>query len=233
MNTMIQKNDGSFDVDLGVYFDQKPNFSPTKMQSFVFDAVKNHTNGGAQHLKKCIRVNYTGEFNVDLPVYYQDLSGQTYLAVKDSDWVKDDPEKFVNWVNQNRKLKEIDYDRQLIRVIKYLKRWANILPFKTPSGVTLTVWACKYFSAYKNRDDWALYNTIDNMFLDFNLYKKVYCYHPVEPYDDLLSNLNSNQIYLFMEELKKFRNDIKKALYAYDIKIAELYVMNNLGIEFI
>ncbi|MCU0431680.1 MAG: hypothetical protein MUF42_17090 [Cytophagaceae bacterium] len=162
MNTMVQKKDGSFDVDLGVFFSQKPNLTPTTMQSNVLEAVKTQTAIGAQHLKKCIRVNYAGEFNADLPVYYQvGTNGQAYIAVKNGDWVKDDPEKFVNWVNDNRKSKEINNDGQLLRVIKFLKRWANLQPFKTPSGAALTVWACENFKASKDRDDEALSKTIN------------------------------------------------------------------------
>jgi len=93
MKTMVQKKDGSFDVDLGVFFSEKPKETPTTVQSYVLDAVKNQTKSGAEHLKKCIRVNYTGEFNVDLPVYYQENNdSQAYIAVKNGDWIEDDPE---------------------------------------------------------------------------------------------------------------------------------------------
>lgn len=231
MNTMVQKKDGSFDVDLGVYFPQKPIFTPTTMQSNVLEAVKNQTYNGAQHLKKCIRVNYAGEFNADLPVYYQiGTSGQAYIAVKNGDWVKDDPEKFITWVNDNRKLKEIGNDGQILRVIKYLKRWANLQSFKTPSGAALTVWVCKNFKASKDRDDDALSKTINEIYSSLWLY--ISCQCPVEPFDDLVSNLDSTQKQKFKEALGKLKEDAAKAISTTDTNLAVSYWSKHLGDKF-
>ena len=231
MNTMVQKKDGSFDVDLGVFFSQKPNLTPTTMQSNVLEAVKTQTASGAQHLKKCIRVNYAGEFNADLPVYYQvGTNGQAYIAVKNGDWVKDDPEKFVNWVNDNRKSKEINNDGQLLRVIKYLKRWANLQPFKTPIGAALTVWACKNFKASRDRDDEALSKTINEMHSSF--WWSISCQCPVEPFDDLTSNLDSSQKEKFKEALGKLKDDAAKALSSSDTTLAVSYWAKHLGDKF-
>jgi len=231
MNTMVQKKDGSFDVDLGVFFSQKPSLTPTTMQSNVFEAVKNQTTSGAQHLKKCIRVNYVGEFNADLPVYYQlGTNSQAYIAVKNGDWVKDDPEKFINWVNDIRKIKEIRNDGQLLRVIKYLKRWANLLPFKTPSGVALTVWVAHNFSSSRDRDDDALLKTINSLYSNF--WWSVSCQCPVEPFDDLLSNLDSSQKDNFKEALGKLKDDAAKALSASDTNLAVSHWSKHLGDKF-
>ena len=231
MNTMVQKKDGSFDVDLGVFFPQKPSLTPTTMQSNVLEAVKNQTTSGAQHLKKCIRVNYVGEFNADLPVYYQiGTNSQAYIAVKNGDWVKDDPEKFIDWVNNNRKSKEIGNDGQLLRVIKYLKRWANLRSFKTPSGAALTVWACKYFSASRDRDDDALSKTVNSIYSNF--WWSVSCECPVEPFDDLLSNLDSTQKEKFKESLGSLKDDAAKAINSSDINLAVSYWSKHLGDKF-
>lgn len=231
MNTMVQKKDGSFDVDLGVFFPLKPSLTPTTIQSNVLEAVKNQTTSGAKHLKKCIRVNYVGEFNADLPVYYQlGTNSQAYIAVKNGEWVKDDPEKFINWVNGIRKTKEISNDGQLLRVIKYLKRWANLLPFKTPSGVALTVWVANNFYASKDRDDDALLKTINSMYSNF--WWSVSCQCPVEPFDDLLSNLDSSQKDKFKEALGKLKDDAAKALSALDTSLAVSYWSKHLGDKF-
>lgn len=234
MNTMVQKKDGSFDVDLGVFFPDKPNVTPTTVQLNVLEAVRNQTTSGAQHLRKCIRVNYVGEFNADLPVYYQlSANSQAYIAVKNGDWVRDDPEKFINWVIDNRKSKEIGNDGQLLRVIKYLKRWANLLPFKTPSGVALTVWVCKNFSASRDRDDDALSKTINNLYSSFTgIFGSVSCHCPVEPFDDLLSNLDTSQKEKFKDALNKLKDDAIKALSTSDTKLAVPYWSKHLGDKF-
>lgn len=231
MKTMVQKEDGSFDVDLGVFLKEKPNLTPTTIQSYVLDAVKNQTASGAQHLKKCIRVNYAGEFNADLPAYYQDEYSKAYIAVKNDGWVRDDPEEFVNWVENNRNSKEINNDGQLIRIIKYLKKWTNRLPFKTPSGVAITVWACTYFKAAKDRDDESLFKTIESIYSSI-WWWSVSCKCPVEPYDDLLSNLDSTQKDKFKEALKKFKDDASKAINEKDKDIAVSYWQKHLGDKF-
>lgn len=231
MNTMVQKKDGSFDVDLGVFFPAKTNLTPTTMQLNVLEAVKNQTTTGAQHLRKCIRVIYKGEFNVDLPVYYQiNPASQAYIAVKNNDWVKDDPEKFVSWVNNYRKSKEISNDGQLLRVIKYIKKWANLLPFKTPSGVAITVWACSQFTPSRDRDDDALYRTIRSIYSSF--WFSISCRCPVEPFDDLLSNLDSSQRSKFKDALGNFRDDAEKALSATDSSLSVALWSKHLGDKF-
>jgi len=231
MNTMVQKEDGSFDVDLGIYFSEKPEAKPKTVQSYVLEAVKNQTTLPTEHRRKCIRVNYVGEFNADLPVYYQlGTNSQAFIAVKDGDWVKDDPEKFVNWVITHRKTKEIGNDGQLLRVIKYLKMWANLLGFKTPSGAALTVWACNNFSASKDRDDEALSKTINNIYS--SLGKPIICQCPVEPFDDLVSNLDAAQKDKFKEALRMFKDDAIKALNTMDLNSAVSYWSKHLGDKF-
>lgn len=231
MNTMVQKKDGSFDVDLGVFFSQRPVQTPTTIQLQVLDAVKNQTSSGAQHLRKCVRVNYSGEFNVDLPVYYQvGTNSQAYIAVKNGDWVKDDPEEFIVWANNIRKSKEISNDGQLLRVIKYLKRWANLLPFKTPKGVAITVWVCNNFTASRDRDDDALYKTVSSIYSSF--WWSISCQCPVEPYDDLLGNLDSSQKDKFKDALGKLKDDAGKAVSAYDSNLAITLWTKHLGDKF-
>ncbi|CAF3227076.1 unnamed protein product [Rotaria sp. Silwood2] len=161
MKTMIQKKDNTYDVDLGIYFNEKPAYTCTTVQENVLKAVNKHTTGGASHLQKCIRVIYSGDFNIDLPVYYQLVNDKTArIAVKNGDWRIDDPEEFVKWFSTQRQ-KEIKNDGQLVRIVKYLKRWANERGFKTPSGAALTVWAGKHFTPKAERDDIALSQTIN------------------------------------------------------------------------
>ena len=188
---MTLKKDNTYDVDLGVYFREKPVHTCTTVQEHVMSAVQKHTSGGAKHLQKCIRVVYAGDFNIDLPVYYQSASDKiASIAVKNGNWRLDDPEDFVNWFNRQRN-KEIKSDGQLIRIVKYLKRWANERSFKTPSGAALTVWAGRNFEPKADRDDIALSQTINAIKSSF--FWSVSCECPVQPNDDLVSNLDSDQ----------------------------------------
>ena len=198
MKTIIIKEDGTYDADRGVYLPEKPGVTAETFQSYVYDAVKDHTDGGAEHRKKCIRVYYKCAYNIDFPVYYQvDGATYSYLAIKGDGWIKDDPEQMIKWLKNYK-----DSDGQLIRIIRYLKAWASKCSFKTPSGIALAVWAAKNFVANKNRDDkclLAVLKAIKNA-----CWWSVSCTSPVEPFDDLTSKLNDDQKSKFKAALNDF-----------------------------
>ncbi|GAA4334913.1 cyclic GMP-AMP synthase DncV-like nucleotidyltransferase [Flaviaesturariibacter amylovorans] len=198
MKTIIIKEDGTYDVDRGVYLPEKPDVTPETVQSYVYDAVKNHTDGGAEHRKKCIRVFYKCAYNIDFPVYYQ-VDGETYsyLAIKGDGWIKDDPEQMIKWFKDYK-----DSDGQLIRVIKYLKAWASKCSFKTPSGIALAVWAAKNFVANTDRDDKCLLDVLKG--IRNACWWSVSCISPVEPFDDLTAKLNEDQKTKFKSALDSF-----------------------------
>jgi hypothetical protein len=230
MGTMIYKKDGTYDTDQGVYFDERPTETCTTMQKHVYNAVKDHTKGGEQHKARCIRVIYSGDFNIDLPVYYQGQHDKlAKMAIKGGDWRVDDPEAVVEWFESKK-----DKDGQLVRVVKYLKRWATERGFKMPSGIALTVWAANYFVAVKGRDDRALYNVLNAMqnnlsteLLDLRWNLKCKC--PVEPFDNLLHNIDGNQKDKFLHVLKSFRADAERALSERNIITAANIWRNHLG----
>ena len=55
MKTIIIKEDGTYDADRGIYLPKKPDVAAQTVQSYVYDAVKDHTDGSAEHRKKCMK----------------------------------------------------------------------------------------------------------------------------------------------------------------------------------
>lgn len=206
MKTIIVKSDGTYDADRGVYLPQEPEVNAETIQKYVYDAVKDHTVDGAEHRKKCVRVLYKCEYNIDFPVYYE-VEGESYsyLAIKGNGWIKDDPSKMVEWFVENK-----DEEGQLIRIVKDIKAWASERGHKMPSGIALTVWIVRNFVAVKDRDDKALAQTLRAIY-NAN-YFIVSCPAPVEPYDDLVSKLNSDQKEKFRAALKEFSDAAEKAI---------------------
>jgi hypothetical protein len=94
----------------------------------------------------------------------------------------------------------------------------------------LTVWACKNFKASKDRDDDALLKTINEIYSSFWLY--ISCQCPVEPFDDLVSNLDSTQKEKFKEALGKLKEDAAKAIISSDTTLAVSYWSKHLGDKF-
>ncbi len=226
MKTIIIKENGTYDADRGVYLPEKPTVSAQTVQGYIYDALKDHTDGGAEHRKKCIRVYYKSAYNIDFPIYYQ-VDGETYsyLAIKSDGWIKDDPEQMIKWLEGYK-----DDDGQLIRTIKYLKAWASKCSFKTPSGIALAVWAAKNFIAVKDRDDKCLLNALKGIHND--CWWSVTCTSPVEPYDDFTAKLNDDQKNKFKAALKNFMEDAELAIAEENQLEASKYWRKHLGDRF-
>ncbi|PKQ44209.1 cyclic GMP-AMP synthase DncV-like nucleotidyltransferase [Confluentibacter flavum] len=206
MKTIIIKEDGTYDSDRGVYLPEIPDVAAETVQKYVYDAVKDHTSGGAEHRKKCIRVFYKSAYNIDFPIYYEVKNEDyAYMAVKGIGWVKDDPWHMIKWLEKHK-----DSNGQLVKIIKYLKVWVSKCNFKMPSGIAFAVWAANNFSEKIDRDDESLYHTLKN--IQSELYWNVVCDSPVEPFDDLTDKLKQEQKDKFKKELDKFVDDAKNAL---------------------
>lgn len=204
MGTMVVDKEGMYDVDLGIYFLSRPSVEPSTLQKNVLDAVKTHTTSGVEHRDKCIRVIYAGDFDIDLPIYYKTESdSHPFLATK-SGWKKSDPKELCDWFEKKQ-----DSNGQLVRVIKYIKAWANHRSRKMPSGIALTVWAAKYYQPH-GRDDMALFETLKRVKSD--LWCGVECLNPATPSDDLCAKLDDNQKTNFKEALKNFMDEAANAI---------------------
>jgi hypothetical protein len=204
MGPIILKNDNTYDVDLGIYFSIIPDIKANTLQKYVADAVSNQTDSGVQHKEKCVRIIYKGEFNIDLPVYFfPDSKSHPKLATK-SGWEKSDPTELVDWF-----CKKKDKNGQLVRIVKYMKFWANPRAFKMPSGIALTVWAARYYKEYK-RDDKALLYILESVHL--NTFLIIECKNPATSKDDLLSKLEMDQKRRFRDSLSKLISSIKQAM---------------------
>lgn len=206
MKTLIVKADGTYDADRGVYIQGDPELAPETVQGYVYDAVKDHTDDGAEHRRKCIRVLYRSAYNIDFPVYYE-AEGETisYLAVKGNGWIKDDPAKMIEWFNELK-----DENGQLLKMTKCLKAWASEVSHKMPSGIALTVWAARNFVAVEDRDDKCLLELLKSIRNSISF--SVICLSPVESYDDLVAKLTDTQKEKFREALSAFITDAEQAI---------------------
>ena len=225
MKTMILDNSSTYDVDLGIYFSEKPSVTSGTLQKWVVEAVKEHTTGGVQHKEKCIRVVYRGEFHIDLPVYYQTNNDRNpYLATKNGGWMESDPKELCDWFAQKK-----DKGGQLIHLVKYFKAWAKNRSRKMPSGIALTVLATKNYKA-NDRDDVAFYETARAILSA--MFWGVECINPAAPGDDLLNRLEYSQKRNFHAALKELVQDGKQAIDSYNTFTASNIWRQQLGSKF-
>lgn len=226
MQTMILGNDGTYDVDLGIYFLTNPYVTSFTVQDNVKRAVLGHTMGGVEHREKCVRVKYSGDFDIDLPIYYKTTFDKPYLATKTT-WQQSDPKELCDWFEKQRKLK--DNNGQMLRLIKYFKRWAAIRTKKMPSGIAFTVWVAENYKT-NSRDDIAFYETAKA--IKSRLSWGVSCRNPATPFDDLTSKLDSIQKRNFLDALDNLIAEAEMALKQENLSKALAIWNKHLGNKF-
>ena len=226
MHTMIRTKDDTCDLDDGVRFDSNPDkVTCTTLQSWVKEAVDGTTDS-VLHRNKCITVDYKADYNIDLPVYLYDkeIHSHPFLAVKNGNWREDDPEEMVDAFNDAK-----DKEGQLLRLVRYLKSWANNKGGDMPSGLALTILAMDNF-IINDRDDIALKFTLIE--IERALKIRFACNVPATPNDDIFANYSLTRKDNFMKRLSAFIEDAKKAINEINNKKASELWRKHLGERF-
>jgi hypothetical protein len=203
MNTTILPINGEYDVDDGVYIFGKEEDRPSTQiaHSWIFKAVENRTDQKTIDKNTCVRVQYAGDYHIDLPIYYKitdnnnefffDSKDIPELAHKNKGWIKSDPYEFKKWFDIQAKDKPL-----LKRIIRYLKAWTdNKHSLNLPSGMVFTILASNNYSE-NARDDEALLSTLKNIQAsidDINFDNASYiCYRPtIDKTENLLEKYSA------------------------------------------
>lgn len=207
MKTGIRTKDDICDLDDGVYFFREPDVSSTTLQGWVWDAVNGYTDTTPEHRKKCIRSIFTGDYEIDNPVYYK-VDGKEYqIAVKDSGWENSDSKAMVDWFNKKK-----DKDGKLIRDVLYQKAWCDNKRNKMPSGLAMTILAsnAKEKIVLNDRDDITLRDILKEIKKALDV--KFECIVPAVPNDDLFADYDTARKNNFLTALSDFIEDADKAL---------------------
>jgi len=205
MKTLVIKKDGTYDVDLGVYFMDKPEVEAKTVQNYVKLALKDQTGTTPEHRQRCVRVIYAGDYNIDLPVYYKlNEDDHPFIAVKDNGWEESDPINLKKWFEDKK-----DSNGQLCRIVKYLKVWADKLNFKATSGIALSVWAANNY-VENEREDVAFLNVLKAIKLEIGT--DCNCLNPESPFDDLTTRLDATQKEKFVTALTSIIDDGELAI---------------------
>ncbi len=229
MKTMVRDRNGEYDVDLGIYFLEKPIVHPLTLKGYVLNAVNGHTSTPPQHRNKCVRVIYRGDYDIDLPVYYMaPYDRHPYLATKNG-WEQSDPKELCDWFKNQRRYK--DNGGQLLRIIKYFKLWANARSGKMPSGIAFTIWVTNNFKS-NLRDDIAFYETAKAIKNSFG-WGNVSCMNPATPNDDFTAKLDYTQKSNFKTALDTLIIEADKALNQPDLRTALNIWGRQFGVDFL
>jgi len=166
MNTTILPISGEYDVDDGVYVFGKDEDRPTPetAHNWIIKAVENRTNQNTIDKNTCVRVQYFGDYHIDLPIYYKTTGNENNffdslntpeLAHKSKGWIGSDPYAFKKWFDEQAKEKP-----QLKRVLRFLKAWTDDKKYlNLPSGMVFTILTSNNY-VKNERDDEALLLTL-------------------------------------------------------------------------
>jgi hypothetical protein len=207
MKTGIRTKDDICDLDDGVYFFRTPDVTATTLQNWIWDAVNEYTATSPEHRKKCIRNIFSGDYEIDIPVYYK-VSGQEYkIAVKNNGWEDSDPKALIDWFNSNK-----DANGKIVKVIKELKAWCDYKRNKMPSGLAMTILAmnAKNNIVLNDRDDILFTDILRE--IKKRLTQKFECVVPVTPTDNLFADYDETRKTNFLTNLDSFLSDAEAAL---------------------
>src|SRR3972149_2206369 len=236
MGTIIKSLNHDYDIDIGVYLRGLSNYrkywpKPETVSQWLIDALQNHTSENPINKRRCIRIIYSRKvgrkklaYHVDLPIYVQYINlwpeKKTRIGViGELQWEgKSDPVLFTKWFNG--KCQENPNDtNQLVRLVKYIKAWKDCKSqnSKFPSGIALTTLIATKYSP-DNREDKSFYETIRRSYNNVNgLFSMNGIDKPVDPFNDLTSQMSSNQKEFFMKCFEELVDDGKRAINEADV----------------
>jgi len=192
---------GDYDIDVALEFELDPQtISAVALKQEVFDAVKAHTQN-VEVREPCVTIHYhrRGEpyLHVDLAVYAVH-GGRTFLArgkpgagAADNRWEPADPKALIEFVGSHPA--DPDHRQQQRRVIRYLKRWKDIV-FSSegeaaPRGIALTACTLEWFGARELEID-ALTDVVAAMHQQG---PQIEVYLPVPPGNGLFKRMSQDQ----------------------------------------
>lgn len=178
MRTMIQNDEGDFDIDDGVYFTKEslvgPNggeISAYAARQMVCDALQdNRFKDRPEVRNNCVRIYYAApsKHHVDVPVYrrirvknpFTGEATDTY-ELASSVWKKSDALSVTKWFKGENKDKCTDYSNdgdkgQFVRVVRMAKAFARSRPHwkgKIAGGFALSRLVSDHFVERVDRDD--------------------------------------------------------------------------------
>ncbi|WP_342109419.1 cyclic GMP-AMP synthase DncV-like nucleotidyltransferase [Methylobacterium sp. SI9] len=185
MRTMIQNDDGDYDVDDGVYFAKEDLVSPNggvisalAARQMVCDALQDRRFSEKPEVRNnCVRIQYAkpNSYHVDVPIYRRNRTKHPYTGVitdkyelASADWKESDALNVTKWFKKRNEETSGDTSRdgdkgQFVRVVRLVKAFARSRPHwsgKIAGGFALSRLVSDHFVESVDRDDVALRNVL-------------------------------------------------------------------------
>lgn len=199
MRTMVQDDQGDYDIDDGVYFTRRSlqdsngdDESYENVRRMVHDAVvrDQRFKKSPEQKSKCVRVYYNEGYHIDLPIYRitGEEDNEVYELATKYGWEKSDALQLTTWFNEHfgKNLNKGEDDpQQMRRIVRFTKKFARSRitdednwKEKMPSGICITKLVVNHYVQKESRDNESLYETWSKIVQALNCSLRVE--HPTE-----------------------------------------------------
>lgn len=241
MFTGVTPMDKDYDIDVGLRFNiNSCDCDVIKLKNQIADILDSHTEYGAEVKNSCVTVKYKkgGEiaFHVDLvPYSYDDKDSderKLLLAYGKNtvtkEWKYSNPLELRDAILNN--FDDTDEREQFRRIIRYLKRWKNIVFSQSgeaePPSIGITVLAYNNFTPH-NYDFLTSEYVFDDLDALINVVNKIKDEFKFSSFDEKGKMLYKIETFVIgMEEIEEnniFRKMTEKQMTAFKEKNSELY----------
>ena len=199
METMINRRDNAYDIDVGCYFrlGEVEGINPLALRRKICDAADDGRFNTPPEVKKnCVRVHYNEGYHVDVPVYRTKKNEDGVQLASANEWRDSDPLRVTAWFKNQVANRSADL-KKLVRLLK------EFCP-NSPSGLVISVLASE-IPIVDNGDDTMLHRAMKQIKarLDSNLA----VLHPVA-IDEVLEARDSPVTIKFRDRLAKALEDL-------------------------
>lgn len=177
MNTINKHPEKKYDIDEAIIFEKAdlpddPADVRKRIESAMIKAGGNFSEP-PEAKTNAVRVYYAEGHHIDLAIYrkYTNTLGNSVIEHAGPVWTIRDPEVITKWFleavatkSPSKKMGSEVNDGQLRRVVRWLKMFAKSRPSwenEMPGGLILSVLAVEQYISDYNRDDVALYQTMN------------------------------------------------------------------------
>lgn len=212
---IIPTGSNEFDVDTVLLLDIGDKYDAKGLIDFVYNRMKTKETYKDKLIKKdrCIRVNYVGDFHMDIVPAKPSEGEHIFISNKSTnEWVETNPEGFIRWFKD----KNCENNYKLVNATKIIKFWRDNKVGKdtAPKSILLTALIGNYIQS-ESSDAETLVLTLENMVdkIDEILVNgEPYVENPSLDGENLARDWDKNKYDIFKTKLEKFAKDAREAL---------------------
>jgi hypothetical protein len=212
---IIPTGNNEFDVDTVLLLDTGDEFDPKGLIDFVYNRMKEKEAYRDKLIKKdrCIRVNYVGDFHMDVvPAKPTDDEHILISCKSTNEWVETNPAGYVRWFRKANR----DHSGKLVNLTKIVKYWRDnkVGSDTAPKSILLTTLIAQY-SVTENSEAETLVLTLENMVNNIDeilVNNEPYVENPSLAGENLARDWDRKKYDTFKVKLEKFSKDSRASL---------------------